>query len=89
MISDMSPQDLLLELSALSFFVFYIFFSFCDGFNLRIERKIFWGFCFLAVCYWSYKVQGHFNLKIIILCSSLLAFILGRIQQQGNLKGKR
>ncbi len=84
----MNPQDLLFELLALSFFVLYILFSFCDGFNLKTGRKIIWGVFFLAICYWSHKVYGHFDLKIIILFSSLLAFVLGRIQRLENLKRK-
>ena len=81
-------DNLLMELLALSAYTFYIFFSFCDGFGLKPIRKLIWAFFFLILSLRSFRYEGHFDLAVIILWSSLFAFILGKIQKGENLKGK-
>jgi hypothetical protein len=78
-------EEILWELAALGAYVLYIYFSYCDGFGLKPGRKLIWGVCFLSVAYMSYRLRGHFDLKIILFVSSLLAFALARLQRHENL----
>ena len=88
MMSEIIQSKIFLELLALSAFVLYIYFSYCDGFGLNPFRKLMWGVCFVWLSYKSFVAQGHFDLKIIILLMSLFAFILAWIQRRENLRKK-
>ena len=77
-------NELVIEVLSLSLYVLYMFFSFCDGFGLRLKRKILWALCLVFLSAWSVHQLGHFDLKIILLISSLLGLILARLQRRDN-----
>lgn len=82
-------KNLASEILPLACFVFYIYFSFCDGFSLKPLRKIIWAVYFLMFSYLSFLAKGYYDLYFIIPLSSLLAFILAWFQKKENkLKGK-
>ena len=86
---NLTLHDPFFELISLSVYVTYIYFSFCDGFGLRPRRKMIWGIFFLFFSYSSFKAKGEFDLELIIMLSSLLAFVLAMFQKKENrLKGK-
>ena len=76
----------LLDSLALASYATYMYFSFCDGFNLKSPKKAIWGTCFIVLCLWSIMAEGYFRVEIIILWSSIVAFILARIQKRDNSK---
>lgn len=73
-----------LEIFSLSCFVLFVFFSFCDGFSLRPGRKMIWAVYFLAFSYVPFWATGRFNVALIVLLSSLMAFVLAWFQQREN-----
>ena len=77
-------HDPFLEVVPLACYVVYIYFSFCDGFNLRPSRKIIWGAYFLSFSLVSLASSGKFDLRLIISLSSLLAFVLALFQLKEN-----
>ena len=74
--------QLLKEISALSCFVWYIYFSYCDGFGLTPFRKLIWGGYFLFLSITSFYTLGHYELTSIIMLSSLLAVVLAWFQKK-------
>ncbi|HOW36609.1 MAG TPA: hypothetical protein PL155_09400 [Candidatus Omnitrophota bacterium] len=78
-------QDIFLkELLPLSVYVWYVYFSFCDGFGLHPLRKIVWGIYFLLFSYWSIQISGRFDIAFILGLSSLTAFVLAWFQAREN-----
>lgn len=78
-------QNILLkELLPLSIYVWYVYFSFCDGFGLHPLRKIVWGIYFLLFSYWSLQVWGKLDLAFIFGLSALTAFVLAWFQVKEN-----
>ncbi len=86
--SDIIVRYYLFEFAALSAFVLYVFFSYCDGFGLSIQRKLLWAAWFLALCFWSQASYGYLNVSVIILCASMIAFVMARLQRAENLQRK-
>ncbi len=76
--------DAFFELAPLLCYVAFVYLSFCDGFQLKPLRKIIWGIYFLAFSFLSFFAHGRFNLNVIILLSSILAFALIKFQQSEN-----
>jgi len=74
----------LIEIVPLACFVLFIFFAFCDGFNLRRARKVVWAVYFLSFSYLSYFAYGYFDLVLIIPLSSVAAFALAWFQVRDN-----
>lgn len=72
------------ELIALSCYVAFVFYTFCDGFGLHWTRKIFWAIYFLIFSYISYWAEGHFDVPVIVMLGSLLAFALSFFQKNEN-----
>jgi len=60
----------------LSLLVSFMGFCFCDGFNLRLFKKLFWYVVFLGLVFFSLKVRGEFDLILILSPSILLAILL-------------
>ena len=77
---------MLLELIALCCFVVFVFYTFCDGFGLRPARKIFWAVYFLIFSYASFWAKGYFDVPVIVILGSLLAFVLAMFQKSENKK---
>ena len=69
-------MELLLQLCALSLYVLFMGFCFCDGFKLHILRKLIWFTVFLFIALPTFKSKGNFDLAIILPIPTLLAFIL-------------
>ena len=67
---------ILAEWIALSLYTLFMGFCFCDGFGLHIIRKLVWFSVFLAVCFYTFTVDQHFDLILIISISSLAAIIV-------------
>ena len=82
---EVFSDAIILEMLALCAFVFYIYFSFCDGFGLSPIRKLVWAVWFMTVSLWTLDNTGHFDLRITILWSSLAAFLLGKIQKKDSI----
>ena len=70
------------QIFGIACYVFYVYFSFCDGFKLKISRKIIWAICFISFCYFSLQTWGRFYFPFIVGTSSLIAFILAWFQQK-------
>ena len=72
-------MEQLLEMQFLTLAIYAIFmgFCFCDGFKLRITRKLIWFFVFVLVAVYVLKTTGQFALMLILPLPTLLAIILG------------
>lgn len=71
----------------LSFFVVFVFYSFCDGFALRPARKVVWAVVFLTYSGLSFLAFGRYVLEFIIPLSSVLAVVLAGFQQKEKRRG--
>ena len=69
-------HPLLLQLFALSVYVLFMGFTFCDGFKLHIGRKLIWFSVFLLIALSSFRSKGAFDLARILPLPTLLAFVL-------------
>ena len=72
-------MEQLLEMQFLTLVLYVTFmgFCFCDGFKLRIARKLIWFFVFVLVAVYVLKTTGQFALTLILPLPTLLAIILG------------
>lgn len=62
------------QIIAMGFYLLFVFFSFCDGFNIHITRKILWAIVFVVACYVSFLLKGSFDFLFILPIASVLAF---------------
>ena len=69
-------EPLLLQLLALSVYVLFMGFTFCDGFKLHIVRKLIWFSAFLLVALPAFQSKGEFDLSAILPLPTMLAFML-------------
>ena len=69
-------NTLLLQFIALSLYVFFMGFCFCDGFKLHILRKLIWFGTFLFISIYVFKTKNEFNLTYILPTPTLLAILL-------------
>lgn len=67
---------LFLQFIALSAYAFLVGFTFCDGFNLHVLKKIFWFVIFLLIANYVLKTRGEFDLAVILPVPTLLAILL-------------
>jgi len=67
---------LLLQLFCLGLYVFFVAFSFCDGFKLNIVSKIIWNIAFLAVCIFALNTRGKLYLEAILPFPTVFAILL-------------
>jgi len=68
---------LVMQFLTLGIYVVFMGFSFCDGFKLRIDRKLIWFSVFIGVAVYVLKTTGQFALTLILPLPTLLAIILG------------
>ncbi len=75
-----------LEFVALSLYVAFVGFCFCDGFGLHPARKIVWFVFFTAVSLFVFKHLGRFYLPLILPFPTLMAAVLGAFQKRERLR---
>jgi len=75
-----------LEFVALSIYVAFVGFCFCDGFGLHSARKIVWFVFFTAVSLFVFRRLGRFYLPLILPFPTLMAAVLGAFQKRARLK---
>lgn len=69
------PSALITQFLALSLFVFFMGFCFCDGFGLHILRKLAWFITFLINCIYVLKATEEFDLSLILPVPIILAIL--------------
>ena len=67
---------ILVQWLALSLYVLFVGFCFCDGFRLHIIRKFVWFVVFLAVSISIFLTTNEFDVTLILPVPTLLAIIL-------------
>ena len=65
-----------MQLLALSLYVFFMGFCFCDGFKLHILRKLVWFVIFCSISIYILKTRKEYDLAFILPIPSLLAIFL-------------
>ena len=76
LLKEVGVEPLLLQFFALSVYVFFMGFTFCDGFKLHIVRKLIWFLSFLLIALSTFKNKDTFDLSMILPLPTLLAFVL-------------
>ena len=76
------------EITPLACYIIFVFYVFCDGFNLKPARKVLWAVYFLAFSYISYEAIARFDFMLIIPLSSLLALTLCVFQKREDRQKK-
>jgi len=66
----------LIQFLALSLYVIFVGFCFCDGFGLHISRKLVWFAVFLLTSAYILKIRNEFDLALIIPIPTILAIAL-------------
>ena len=79
-------QLFLMQFAALSIYTFFVGFCFCDGFKLRIGRKLIWFIFFLAVNITVLRATNQFALSLILPFPTLLAIALCKLEQRQQRK---
>ena len=69
-------KSIIYELIAISFYVMFVYYAFCDGFNVKPLRKIAWAVVFLWTCFVSLQYRNGFDLLLILPVPSALALFL-------------
>lgn len=64
------------EFGALSLYIIFMGFCFCDGFRLHTGRKLVWFLVFTALAIFVFKSKGEFILSLILPIPTILAIIL-------------
>ncbi len=64
------------DLLALSLYVIFMGFCFCDGFGLHTSRKIVWFLVLLIISAYSLRTRATFDLGFILPIPTLLALFL-------------
>ncbi|MBN1353590.1 MAG: hypothetical protein JW994_02830 [Candidatus Omnitrophica bacterium] len=80
---------LIIQFISLSLYVVFAGFCFCDGFKIRIARKIIWFTVFLAISVCVLKIKGDFDLAYILPLPTALAIIFcgyGKTKSKGRLR---
>jgi len=77
---------LLLQYLTLCLYTVFLGFSFCDGFNLPVSRKLTCFIPFVLICAYVLKVKGQFDLELILPLPTLLAFLLCANERRKTLK---
>jgi hypothetical protein len=77
---------LLTQFVALSLYTLFVGFCFCDGFNLRIGRKLVWFIFFLVISAYVLRVTSQFALSLILPFPTLLAMVLCKLEQREHRK---
>lgn len=69
-------DSFLLQFLALSLYVVFVGFCFCDGFGLHISRKLIWFAVFFLISAYTLKVKNEFDLALITPIPTILAIAL-------------
>ncbi|MFA5410573.1 MAG: hypothetical protein WC321_01755 [Candidatus Omnitrophota bacterium] len=72
----MTARILLIQFIALSLYVSFTGFCFCDGFKLRTSRKLVWFIVLLAISAYVLKMRNEFDLALILPVPTILAILL-------------
>ena len=67
---------LLIQFIALSSYILFVGFCFCDGFKLHITRKLIWFITILVISIYILKATKEFDLSLILPLPALLAILL-------------
>lgn len=67
---------LIMQFLALSLYVLFVGFCFCDGFKLHILRKLVWFISVLFISTYVFKTKGEYDLSLILPVPTLLAILL-------------
>lgn len=81
-------DPLFMQLLALSLYTWFMGFTFCDGFQLHIIRKLIWFGVFLAVSIYVLHTQNEYDLALILSVSSLAALVLCYFERRKRGQGK-
>jgi len=65
-----------IQFLALSLYVVFVGFCFCDGFGLHISRKLIWFTVLFLISAYILKVKNEFDLALIIPIPTILAIAL-------------
>jgi len=79
---------LLMQFLALSLYVCFAGFCFCDGFGLHILRKLVWFIVFLFISAYVLKVKNEYDLAVILPIPALLAILLCHYEKRKSPKIK-
>ena len=77
---------LLLQYLTLCIYTVFLGFSFCDGFNLPVSKKLTCFIPFVLIAAYVLKVKGQFVLELILPVPTLLAFLLCANERRKTLK---
>ena len=80
---------LFLPLVAISLYVAFMGFCFCDGFKLHVGRKLIWFLVFLLISLHVFATKGNFDLSLILPVPVLLAFLFCSMEQRAVKVRKR
>jgi hypothetical protein len=72
----MSMDKEAIQFIALSLYVVFTGFCFCDGFRLHIARKLFWFFIFLLISLGVFYSKKEYDLALILPLPIILAILL-------------
>ena len=69
-------DTVLKQLAALSVYIVFVGFCFCDGFRMHILRKLIWFAAVLVLSFYTLKIKDEFDLTLILPVTAVLAIIL-------------
>jgi hypothetical protein len=69
-------NPLLMQFLAISLYVLFMGFCFCDGFKLHTLLKLVWFSIFLAVSIYVFKLKSEFDLTLILPVPTLAAILV-------------
>lgn len=82
-------NPLLLQLLALSVYAWFMGFTFCDGFQLHVIRKLIWFSVFLGISVYVLALKNEYDLALILPVPSLLALLLCYDQKRKSSQSRR
>ena len=68
-------KDVVMQFLALSLYVLFTGFCFCDGFDLPVSKKIVWGGVFLLVSLYVQREKGELDISWILPVPTLVALL--------------
>jgi len=80
------PTLLIHQIIAIAFYLFFVYYSFCDGFNVNPLRKIAWAIIFIWISIVSLQLRGQFDLILILPVPSVLAMSLCWFEKRAKAK---
>ena len=83
-----SADKFMLQFAAVCLYLLSMGIMFCDGFKMRMDRKLIWFTSFLVIAVYSLKTRGYFDLAVILPVPSLLAIVLARYELAARITGE-